>query len=770
VGKPADGRSEAMTTVTALMSSAVSSLNDRFVAESLCGTARALVEFCDKANLSPLRIVLENEGLACRERLDGWSLPDAVWTAIYRKRPRLCCYPLGEIAERAVKKTIITLTLQAASPEATKASPSQDESAIQKNLLRAWEKLGRKGLLKLFLSHYFFETCIDDLRRPGDDPDSDSSFEYHFSEGDRMVSLDAERELRQALFHQCERSAARFVPFLLNGSEEVALEDAEQRMKDGFDEVFDESLREGRKRRGQDLDKPFVNVIVGTGRPSRIRQSYTLDEKAKRFRLHADRPNVSSSFDQLRPHSLVKDLLDIGVAVYMSDLYTRRGRDLERRIGLLMPVRHPGIWEGARTELECAVSFLGRDDFSIHLVRRKERVQEVDFSIKSDERCVCLFSGGLDSMAGAVWALDSGRKPTYVSHYANPQLCHMQESLINQLGKIHDQELPRFGFYIAKAKKTKSKKPRYPLSRPPRSIMAQHLRSFLFLSLATAVALTQRIGKVYIFENGPVALNPLFSEARINTRTAHPHFLAYFQALIRTTFGVELCIENPFVYMTKGEVASILARPELHGLVAKTSSCWNWFRVPLMAKQLAKQLAQQLAEEQLGTEKQPQLAVKLAKQLDTRGKTLAMAEPLAGKLEDQLAEQTSMAKELVDITKFTGRHDGECLPCILRRTAMHHAGLWDKDAQYLTDIFQKYPELSNHTTPALADFLRLCKNVTSLSDAELLLTAPDLSVYEEGVDPRKLVEMYREHAREVIRCFRTRSNDEFQRDFASVLC
>jgi hypothetical protein len=234
--------------------------------------------------------------------------------------------------------------------------------------------------------------------------------------------------------------------------------------------------------------------------------------------------------------------------------------------------------------------------------------------------------------------------------------------------------------------------------------MAQHLRSFLFLCVAATVALESGISTVYICENGPVALNPLFSEARVNTRTAHPHFLAYFQALIKTIFGVELRIENPFSYLTKGQVTGILARTELRDLLARTSSCWNWFNVRLRAK--------------------PE------------------AHP-----------------------RFKGNHDGDCLPCIHRRTAVNRADLWHSDARYLKDVFTDYPELSRDkklsrdTKIGIADFLRFCENVISARDAEILLRAPDFSVYEEATDTKELIE----------RCFKTRSNKKFQGDFASVL-
>lgn len=709
--------------VTPLMARALHSLNSQLTAQSLSGTASEIVDFCGNVQKHPLGTCLERYGLSCPGRLDGWAVPDAIWTAISRRRPQLNCYPLGEIAERAAKKTIVALTLQAGTRSTGEPSLNLHEPETEKNLRRSLSARGIDGLLKLFLGLYFFEICIDNLRRPREGSQQDFGFWYHFSREGDFVSLAAEQKLRQTLEDQCDEKAGIFLPFLKGCLEEKNFARIEQRISDGFAQVFGAQVPTGAKV--EDTNKPFVNVIVGTRSLAELRRkSFAVSKKRKRFLLHTRASNISFSFDALESclghdlHSLIKDLLDIGVIVYMSDQYTKRERHLGRRIGIVMPVRHPEIWSRAHTEVERAVSFLGRDDFSIHFVKRKERRDQLrGFPVKSDSRCVCLLSGGVDSLAGAVWALERGLKPILVSHHAGAQLAGIQTSLVDELGKIYRGRLRHVSVY---ARRAKGKKVKYRLPAPLGGLMAQHLRSFLFLSLATAVALESRVNKVYVLENGPVALNPLISEARVNTRTAHPHFLEHFRALIKAVFGVDLIIENPFLYYTKGEVTRILAKPKLQPLLAKTNSCWNWFKVLVIAKQLK-------------------------------------------------------------IPGFKGSHDGECLPCVLRRTAVHYANLWTKDSSYLIDVFTQFPRFGRdisqerenierrHITTAIADFLGLCQNTKALSGTELLLRAPDLSVYEEGADSQKLVAMYKRHAEEVICCFRERSNPMFRKVFAAVL-
>jgi hypothetical protein len=104
-------------------------------------------------------------------------------------------------------------------------------------------------------------------------------------------------------------------------------------------------------------------------------------------------------------------------------------------------------------------------------------------------------------------------------------------------------------------------------------------------------------------------------------------------------------------------------------------------------------------------------------------------------------------------TGFKGRHDGDCLPCIIRRAALDHAGLEDVDVDYLMDVFTQFTDLRIGTRTLIADYLRFGQYIRSLAGADLVLYAPDLSVCAKGVEPQRLVEMYQKHAREVSDCF-----------------
>jgi hypothetical protein len=83
---------------------------------------------------------------------------------------------------------------------------------------------------------------------------------------------------------------------------------------------------------------------------------------------------------------------------------------------------------------------------------------------------------------------------------------------------------------------------------------------FLAFAIAGATALkryqTGKRAKLYICENGFIAINPPLTGARIgslSTRTAHPIYLRRIQQLLDSA-GLRIDIRNPYAARTKGEM------------------------------------------------------------------------------------------------------------------------------------------------------------------------------------------------------------------------
>lgn len=808
-----------MNMATSLIKNSKSTLKDASVTQGLC-TVISLLDEC----YEDIKVSIDSKSgsmsIGCLalelQSIDPLAWPDAAWRAYCERHPMGREYPLGEIIERAFKKTINGVTYQVSLYPYDKEDPAGEhqDNLIRRRLAKFMSPPYKERMRLIFVTYFLFEVCIDTLRRPLKGDKKDWAYRYHFSRNGKVVSWDEEKRLRGILTYQCIRQAKRFLTYLEAAI--ALLENNEPRkarlkIREGFRKLF--GLRMSAPAVHQDTEPPFVNVVVGNDLNVVVGNDLnandlnaigliilgkqplaTLNKKFKffgrtRYILYGHpRSNVVIPRNtieeylgkQLQP--LTRDLLELGVAVYIADLHTKRHKDLGRRIDLLMPLRRPPKWDEAALLLEKTVSFLGRDRFKLHTVKHPQKFSpfrdphDASENYKEND-CICLFSGGLDSTAGAVWALENGLKPLFISQYSSHKLGNIQKTVLRQLYEVYDRdmlsmritkdtivnlgclsvpgsvlkelrgikgqrfagaeeietviikrlgykdamnylpvilkysrELSHLGLFISKPKNTEMDKERVwrPLGRALQSVMAQHLRSFLFLCMAAAVALETGIRRIYVFENGPVAINPLFSEARVNTRTAHPHFLALFKDLIHKVFGVELQIKNPFLNMTKGQVAKYLDEPRLRGVVSLTDSCWAWFKVPLIA---------------------------------TNGKF-------------------NWCRET---------HDGECIPCIIRRLAVHRAGLGEEDVAYLTDIFNEYPHLNISLTEMVVDFIKFCHNVEQLNDNELIHYAPDLSVHAEGIDVKELLKMYREHSQEMVHGFRQLGNRQMREDFDAIL-
>lgn len=678
----------------------IQSLGIQCFCESLLKAAKEVERFCRTVQNDSLSSFVKKSLVSNPDSLNGWILPDALWLSICHDAPDLNLYPLGEIAERTFKKVIITLSCFGNGGEIT--NPNVGLNTLQENLRNSIEKEKVEGVLGLFLKYYLFEICMDYLRRSRSGAEDDFSYLYHFPEEGHSLSLSDEELFRERILSQSKKASDQLLPSLVESIYETNSELPCKKLLDHYCRIIGILPEPDQTIQSQ---KPSLNVIVSRESKANLRQHFRLDPNTVRLLINpAEGSNVTIQYQRIENalaqnhalHSLSKDLLEIGTIVYMADQMVKRAGHLGRHLDILMPVRHVNIWEKNRHKLAQAVSFLGRDRVNFHFIKHTEDAQPLKF-IKPDgdeNRCVCLLSGGLDSTAGAVRATKEGKKPIFVSHYANCYLTYLQKQLVAVLKPTQNNPLTHISIFIGKSR---AKKVPYRLPTAPASPMIQFLRSFLYLSTASVVALESGCRKIYVFENGPIALNPMFSEARVNTRTAHPRFLELFQALVNSVFESEIRIENPFLYKSKGEVVDHLPGPESDGLVGKTTSCWNWFNVPLRAKSMRDR-------------------------------------------------------------KFPVRHDGDCLPCVIRRAATEYANL--EDVKYLIDVFTEFPELKVDKKILIADYMRFCVNINSMSDAELLLACPDFSVCAKGIEPQKLAAMYREHTNEMIKAFRTRSPDD----------
>jgi 7-cyano-7-deazaguanine synthase in queuosine biosynthesis len=275
------------------------------------------------------------------------------------------------------------------------------------------------------------------------------------------------------------------------------------------------------------------------------------------------------------------DLLDVATYVYVADQAVSRGEDREadfgdawrRRLFFRIAVRDRAFWTAPDVgrALVDLLSFLSDDEYYFEFVspKRREPVQPTlqfdgdPFDGRIEE--VALFSGGLDSLGGAVQtAVARKTRMMLVHHRSNPKLGRRHDALLNGL-RAAAPEAPPVHIPVRINKKKG-------LTREG----TQRTRSFLFAAIAATLANSLQIDRVRFYENGVVSLNlPPAGQvvgARA-TRTTHPRVLKGYEALLGRVLGRPFTVENPFLWHTKTKVVKGIAEAGCGSLIRHSTSC-----------------------------------------------------------------------------------------------------------------------------------------------------------------------------------------------------
>ena len=167
---------------------------------------------------------------------------------------------------------------------------------------------------------------------------------------------------------------------------------------------------------------------------------------------------------------------------------------------------------------------------------------------------VCLFSGGLDSLVGAVQLLEAGYVVRLVAHHETGLAPRRQRELADALSRHYGAD--RVALSQMFLRPSPPWRGQYaPL--PSVTETSTRARSLLFIGagLTVAAAIGPEIHLV-IPENGFIGLNVPLSASRLgslSTRTTHPYFIAELQALLEN-LSIENPLSNPYRLMTKGEM------------------------------------------------------------------------------------------------------------------------------------------------------------------------------------------------------------------------
>jgi len=271
------------------------------------------------------------------------------------------------------------------------------------------------------------------------------------------------------------------------------------------------------------------------------------------------------------------DLLLLAASVYALDKLVLRNNAPDcwhRKFVLRLPVSDARKWNSVKNDLDRCISFLTGDSWDINFIPQETSLDHLNHPVMLPQTsdAVSLFSGGLDSLIGAIDWLelnkDNGLRLCVVGHYDGEIVGTNsdQKKLLRQLKSEYPDRIT--DIFVRIGHNNESTKNREPSLRG---------RSFLFVALGIFVA--SAFGPntpLFIPENGTIALNiPLTPSRRgsCSTRTAHPHYLDILSHVL-AELGFTNPFSNPLGQKTKGEsVLQCLNRELLRETARISVSC-----------------------------------------------------------------------------------------------------------------------------------------------------------------------------------------------------
>jgi len=311
-----------------------------------------------------------------------------------------------------------------------------------------------------------------------------------------------------------------------------------------------------------------------------LRLDYRTDKQPN---VRIELPSFVEQLLHIPPRLL--DLLEIAAYVYCADRWSYRGgksaveyHAWSRDFFFHIKVRDFDFWSQPqiRQKLNETLSFLSGDrsfDFDFQpghatAPTRLFDLQQVSVTDLNKSRIV-LFSGGLDSLAGAYNILSHTTDHVcLVSHRSSqPQVGRTQDQLAYSLHSRFPGRVQHYKFYCN-------------LTGQRAAEETQRTRMFIYSAIATAIAATAGGKEITIFENGITSFNFPKRQDLVNaraTRTTHPKTISVLQNLFRAIASDDFLIDIPFIWKTKADVISELAVANGSTLAPSAVSCSRTF-------------------------------------------------------------------------------------------------------------------------------------------------------------------------------------------------
>jgi hypothetical protein len=328
-------------------------------------------------------------------------------------------------------------------------------------------------------------------------------------------------------------------------------------------------------------------VLCGGASPPRLAKS----DQIVRLDLGGDDPNVELKIIDITRclmsdvPDVIVDLIEIASYVYCADQAVSRGGEgvlafgdkWRRRFTFYILVRRLDVWSSQPVVevLKRTLTTLSEDEYefrfhrqtrAVTIQRYLELLQEPDSKVQQIEE-VLLFSGGLDSLGGAVQdGVLEKRRVALVSHRSNSKISSRQKHLVEGVQALCEKRPPlHVPVWVHRTGSTSRE-------------YTQRSRSFLYASLALPVAYVFGLSRIRFYENGVVSLNLPISEQALGTRATratHPQVLNGFAELFSLLIQRAFAVENPFLWRTRAEVVNLIGEAGCSDLIRDSVSCMH---------------------------------------------------------------------------------------------------------------------------------------------------------------------------------------------------
>lgn len=289
---------------------------------------------------------------------------------------------------------------------------------------------------------------------------------------------------------------------------------------------------------------------------------------------------INGFFGDISPR--LTDFIEIATYIYAVDQTVVRcqgivdphGLRWNRNIKMIIAVQDYDFWSRKEVVdiLQETMNFLSDDRIVFKFEKMENRPpgqsyfhfvgNETDLLGKPEQ--VMLFSGGLDSLGGAVQEMIvDGRNTVLVRHQSSQKFQKRYDTIEKALKERSGHK----GCFISiNTGKDSEITKEY----------TQRGRSFLYFALAATIAKLLGLDNIRFYENGPISLNLPLSGQVVGgraTRTTHPQTLNYFQKLMSMIADGKFSVENPFLYKTKSGIVKLLIEQNCGDLIKQSMSC-----------------------------------------------------------------------------------------------------------------------------------------------------------------------------------------------------